>query len=407
MKIEEICLATLNRLDAQQMPEAGPGHVRGEFPMVLRCPEPRADYNYLTGYALLHLACAHSLPAGHLSADARLRIQTILERAKDVPRAYQTARGTANWYHGRLTGDHLPPDFDWPDQILLSVYDDLDDTAVSVMLRGTHAAFTPLRPMHTSLFTRWGYDPRRDVLRPKALRRLQLAGVAEGVYLTWVIEPDGDERGHGRRRVQIPPQNSVELVTAANVCAALGMLAGADAALPGLTETRGFVNRLTLLALDKLTAEDDPSFLEFCAPYYPRVPFAPLAFLLRAHALSEATLLSDEVLTRIADAVLTVAPGRHSRPAPEADFAARAYWLNAAGWCARLGLLPAAWLAGRALPEFEGLAHRYSDAAGAWPDFVFFLAAHIGDYSGHAYSGAMMVETMSLLSAAADGAPHA
>ncbi len=396
MTIDARCRKTLTWLEMNQEREDGLNCRRGEFPMTLRCPGPRTDYNYLTGYALLHLACCRSLLADRLSAEALRIMETILGRATDVPAAYQTCRGSTNWYHGRLSGDHFPPDVDWPDGIQLGIHDDLDDTAISTMLVGLYARFKPLRMVHPSLFTRWLYDPRRDVLRTKAVRRLQFTGVLENVFMTWVMVPDGDYRAPVRKTVRIPTENSIELVTAANIWAALKMLAGTEQ-LPGMTETREFVNRLTRLALHKLVVEDDPSFLEFCAPYYPRVPFAPLSFLLRAHALSGKALLEGDTANRIVDAVRSVEPSRHSRPTMQADFAALAYWLNAAGWCARLDLQPAEWLGSRAVPRLEKLAADHLDVTGSWPDFVFFLGAHLGDYSGPAYSNCMMVETMALL----------
>jgi len=409
MKIEDIQRATLAWLEANQEKDDGEECVRGEFPMTLSCPEAQTDYNFLTGYALFHLAVCETLLINRLSADALRTINTILKRASDVLVAYQTTRGSTNWYHGRLSGDHLPPNFNWPQNRRLSVCDDLDDTAISAILNSLRPSFIMRRTLAPRIFTDWLYDPERDKLRTKALRRLKLSGVPAKVYMTWVIEPGGGESNETMQdSLKVPQENSVELVTAANIltaikriCDAPGSTYGPPDELAGFAETQRFVNQLTSLALDKLLVEDDPAFLEFCAPYYPRVPFAPLAFLLRAHALSNHSLLWNETLEKIATAVRLVDPARYARALPYADYAARAHWLNAAGWCDWIGLLPRSWLAERAIHELEGLVRNdFNLATGSWPDFIFFLAAHIGDYGGVAYSNCMMVETMSLLVAA-------
>jgi hypothetical protein len=394
MGMDEICLATLAYVEAAQEDGASAAAVRGEFPMTLRCPEPRNDYNFLSGYALLHLAVCSRMLLEYFSPAAHASATRILKQADQLLPAYQSRRGTLNWYHGRLSGDHIPPDFAWPGDRILSLSDDLDDTAISVMLVHLCPDIFSLRPFPDSVFTDRAYDPNRDRLGAKSLRRLQLAGVDSGVYLSWALSPEDPPGPNPENWTKVPPHNSVELVTSANVWTALCLRSPHASDLEGYAKTVRFVNQATAIGLDRLVCHDDPTYFELFASYYPRVPFAPLSFLLRSHALSGRTLLTDETTRLIADAVSTVNPHCTARANP---FAAPAYWANAAGWCVYLGLLPESFLEARVRPLLDQLADRCFDTrAGRWPDFVFFLAAHIGDYSGIVYSHCLMVETLTL-----------
>src|SRR3954464_16099160 len=98
-----ICVSALAR---EQAKVDGAEHVRGEFPMTLWCPEPRRDYNFLSGYALLQLAVTGRYWSSCLPTQVRQLLHEILLLGADIPAAYQSPSGLNNWYHGRLSGDH-------------------------------------------------------------------------------------------------------------------------------------------------------------------------------------------------------------------------------------------------------------------------------------------------------------
>lgn len=370
----------------QYATDAGP-HYRGEFPMQLYAPSPRLDHNFLTGYTLLHLAMARTSPA--ISPEWRQAIAAILDRARDIPRRYRGASGLTNWYHGKLTRCGAPPDHAWTDGVVLCLCDDYDDTSIAsqlACLAGYEADPAMLDRLLAAATPADGGG-----LGYRSLRRTEAAGVQEGVYRTWKLPPPDPE---DIRRVSgftlpvrmVPHENSVEMVTAANIWTAIALLDGDAARYPSQAATAVFVNRLARQALTALL-DGDPGALTVAAPYYPWVPFAPVAFLLHDHCVAGATLLDAGTRDLIGEA-LAAAPADHA-------FVALAYWLNCAAWSARAGCLPegiepllwARWL------EIQA----YAEGGAAWPDFIFFNQAHIGHYGGPPYVQALMLETALLL----------
>jgi hypothetical protein len=378
---------TAQRLEQLQHTDDGRGFVRGEFPVTLRGESTsRVDHNFLSGYALLHVAAALRSPA--LPDAARIALDAVLATAVDVPRSYQSDAGTCNWYSGRDTGLPCPADYAWEDADMLCLHDDYDDTAIAALL--TVLGDCCLRiPPTAELFARAPYDPRRDRLVPKSVRRARLAGAGAGVYQSWALRTRPRDRS--RRLVWLPTENSVELTTVANVYTAVHALGGAADA-PAQRASRAFVNGLARVATERLLT-GDASYLDFASSYYPRFPFAPLTFLVRDHVLTEHSLLDDAVAALIARAVRDVDPATAWRMR---GFGTHAFWLNCCAWCLSAGLLSA--------PEVAPLVRRvladlpHADLPhGEWSDIVFFHGAHLGDYSGTAYSSALMVETLALL----------
>ncbi len=371
--------ASIDWLAGCQYREEGRDHLRGEFPMYLAGPVARRDHNFLSGYTLLHCALAS------LVCEAtRPSLAAILDAASDVPAGYQSDALTANWYSGRGAGFRGPVDYPWPGEPL-HLHDDYDDTAVAVLL----AELAGLRvrgPINEGLFARAAYDPRRHVLAPKSQRRLAMAGVAEGVYQSWALE---GETPPGVRA--LPEQNSTELSTVANVVTAVARLGGGG---PAQESSRRFVNGLLRPALEKLL-EGDASYLDFASSYYPRVPFAPVAFVVHDHWLMSGTLLDAECAACVARAVRDGDPAAAWR---RTSYANLVYWLNSAGWCIMTGLIDAAEIDSKAKVVWAEIRSRAAPS-GAWPDIEFFHAAHLGNYSGEPYAAALLIETMALLEA--------
>jgi hypothetical protein len=373
---------TAQRLHRLQHAVDGPGFVRGEFPMtLLGGSAPVVDHNFLSGYALLHVALALGRPA--LPAPARDALQAVAETAAGVPASYQSSFGTCNWYSGRATGLPCPAGYAGGPDGMLCLHDDYDDTAIAALLTVFGCCRTRI-PLTAAIFAPAAHDPSRDRLVPKSVRRVQLAGGGAGVYQSWALRARAP--GDGRRLVWLPRENSVELTTVANIYTAAHAL-GARPEADGQRASRAFVNTLARIATERLLA-GDASYLDFASSYYPRFPFAPLAFLLRDHVLTERSLLDDDVAALVAHAVREVDAAAAWRMR---GFGTHAYWLSCCAWCLVGGLLGP--------PEVEAAVHRISSELprGDWPDVVFFHGAHLGDYSGRAYSAALMVETLALL----------
>jgi hypothetical protein len=402
VSLDDCCILTARALARAQHQDAGREHVAGEFPMTLRCPEPRRDYNFLSGYALLHLAVTRRSLSPGLPPEARGLVERALRLGADLPVAYRSEQGTNNWYHGKLSGDRTPPDFPWPNGLVLSLRDDLDDTAIAALLTSLTSDGAP-GPYRAEIFTAHAYRVGRDALRSSSLERLKAAGASDGVYLTWALDA-GSVPLHlppSPGRILLPFENSVEMVTVSNIYAAVHRLGG-----PAGCEAHGasarFVNAIARAAVAALL-RGDPAPMAQAARYYPRAPFAPVGFLLRDHLLSDRTLLGDDTLCAIAAAARDADPflGASSEP-----FAAPLHWLNAAAWCAVAGLLDWRTIRSRAAAVLDRLGAEHLDPETGWPDFVFFHDAHTGHYGGQAYSNAVALETFAALRSAelaADG----
>lgn len=393
-----LLLRTARFLERQQYAADGPTYLRGEFPMSLTDKTgSRKDHNYLSGYTLLHVAAA--LRAGAMLPEARRVLEGIAETGRFLPAGYQTAAGLGNWYSGRGVGLPAPADYPWPHNVVLCLRDDYDDTAISCLLTRlgpfeSRTAYTP------ALFAAAAYRPGVHKLVRQTMRRLEAVGGADGAYRSWAIEqsPSQDdwERHRGPYAGGLPTQwlppeeNSIELTTAANVFSAVHLLDPAES--ESQAASRRFVNRLTELAVERLTA-GDASYLDFASSYYPRVPFAPLLFLMRDHDLTGGALLDGEVVDAIAEAVATVDPHIGWR---QHDFANAAFWLGCCAWTLKGGFLAKERVADR-IAAIYGELETLPGEDGCWPDSVFFLGAHLGNYGGSPYIAAMMVETLSLL----------
>ncbi|MBL8211073.1 MAG: hypothetical protein JNK87_10195 [Bryobacterales bacterium] len=383
--------ATAEWLRSQQYQRDGDCFVRGEFPMQLTGPVSGVDHNFLSGYALLHAATA--IRTGALPDGVAAVTSTILQAGRDLPRAYQSAAGTGNWYKDYGDGLHGPCGYSWPGGLALSLRDDYDDTAVAALL-GVLGHASSVAP-HASLFDDAVFDPDRHRLVPKSQRRLEITGVERNVYMSWVLSHPAPPRHDGTLRIlTVPDDNSVELTTAANIYTALHAL-GADPQAAAQRGTRRFVNRLLCHCLGKLR-EGDASYMDFASSYYPRVPFAPVAFLLRNEWLTGGALLEDATRTVIAGVLLHVDPHAGWR---SHGFANAAYWLNSAAWAVLLGLVDAGSIGGLARSIWLHLLSQRDDSA-PWPDIEFFHGAHLGNYSGRPYAAAFLLETMAVLRAA-------
>ena len=399
-RLADRAILTARALARAQHQEAAEDHFAGELPMTLRCPEPRRDYNFLSGYALLHLAvCRRFLERG-LPHEALELVERVLAVAADLAAVYRSERGTNNWYHGKLSGDRTPPDFPWPNGLVLSLRDDLDDTAIAALLTSLSSDGAP-GPYRAELFTSRAYRAGRDALRSSSLERLSAAGAGDGVYLTWALD-QGSASLEGLPspgRLLLPLENSVEMVTVSNIHAAVHRLGG-----PAGSEAHGasarFVNAIARAAVAALL-RGDPAPMVKAARYYPRAPFAPIGFLLRNHLLSDRTLLDEDTLRAIAFAASEVDPFLCAAPEP---FAAPLHWLNAAAWCAFAGVLDWRAIRARASAVLDRLCAEHLDPETGWPDFVFFHDAHTGHYSGQAYANAVALETFAVVCCAELGA---
>jgi hypothetical protein len=375
-------LPSIEWLAGSQYRSDGPDYFRGEFPMYLTGPVSRRDHNFLSGYTLLHCALAARLPG--IPDAARRGLLDILKTARDLPWRYQSDAGTANWYSGRGAGFRGPADYPWQAE-RLHLRDDYDDTAVAVLL----ANLGGLRLRHAiapEQFAEAAYDPRRHVLVPKSQRRLALAGVAEGVYQSWALA------GKVPPQVKaVPEQNSTELTTVANAVTAVARLGGIT---PAQHASRAFVNGMVRVSVQKLI-EGDASYLDFASSYYPRVPFAPLAFVVHDHWLMNGGLLDPDCASLVARAVRDVSPVAAWR---RFSYANPAYWLNCALWCVQAGLLAVSEIDRKAKDVWSHV-RAHAARSGSWPDIEFFHAAHLGNYSGEPYAAALLIETMALLCA--------
>lgn len=373
------------RLHGLQHAAEGPHHFRGEFPMSLRGPVTGEDHNHLSAYALLHLAVA--VRTGSLPAPVRDLVDEMLDRARDVPAGYQSAALTSNWYSGKGTGVRAPAGYPWPDGVVLALHDDYDDTAVAALLTilGGLRASAPYR---SELFAAARYMPERDRLVSKSQRRMALTGCERDVYQSWVLSNAETLRPDV---VLLPAENSVELTTVANIVTAAHLL-GAPASDAAQTASGEFVNRLARLSATKLL-EGDASYIDFASSYYPRVPFAPLAYLLRDHVVANGTLLARETLALIARAVLEVDENAAWRAR---GFANPLFWLLSAAWCCLADPATGAQLGGKIARVRRHIEDAAADAE-AIPDIVFFHGAHLGDYGGVPYVLAVLVEAFSLL----------
>ncbi len=384
---------TLAILEASQYREDEGEHYRGEFPMWLAGRVTRTDHNFLTGYALVHLALARTSPA--LPADSRASLDRMLNLARDIPRRFTREDGMCNWYHGKLSGCGIPPDYDWKNGLVLCLCNDFDDTSIAAQLSSL-AGHDWAGPDAVDMFIACASPADRAGLGYRSNRRLDQAGVNDGVYQTWRLPaPDAEEV---RRKAgvtlplrMVPPENSVEMVTAANIWTAVALLGGAERARESQDATARFVNELARQAV-RAYLDGDATALKVAAPYYPWTPFAPIAFLLHNHCATGGTLLDASTLALIGDALVQA---RDDGAPDDGTFIARTYWLNCAAWCARAGCLPGG--AAAAIGPRWTDVQSHLEPAGTWPDFIFFNEAHIGDYSGRPYSQALMVETMALL----------
>jgi hypothetical protein len=375
----------LRRLEALQLDRDGPAHLRGEFPMRINGPMSRLDHNYLSGYALLHLALAAGV-AG-LPAGTGARLERILEVAQALPARYQSAAGLGNWYSRRGTGFPCPPAYPWPDGRPLCLHDDYDDTAISAIL-STLAPVELASRITPATFAAAAHDPARDALGPNTRHRLELARAGAGVYQSWALPAEAQAGKGDLGVVWLPRLNSVELTTVANAYTAVHRLGG-DPAEAAQVASAHFVNSLVTVAVQKLL-EGDASYLDFASTYYPRFPFAPLAFVVRDHVLTGGALLDPDTTAIIARAVADVDPWSAWRMQ---GFGTVSYWLNCCAWCLHAGMVEVADLT----PALDKVWRQLGDADALWPDIVFFHGAHVGDYSGHAYALALMVETLALL----------
>jgi hypothetical protein len=394
-----LLLRTAHYLEGQQYLTDGSSYFRGEFPMTLSGETRRKDHNYLSGYALLHIAAA--MRVGTMSEVARATLARIVDTAKLVPASYQTPAGLGNWYSGRGVGLPAPASYPWPNNVALCLRDDYDDTAISCLLTQL-GPFEARMPFEPALFARAAYRPDVHRLVPKSLRRVDAVGGAEGAYQSWAIEASPSEADWERHRGPhqegltlqwLPPENSIELTTAANVFSAVHLLDRSSS--DSQAASRNFVNGLTRIAVQRLM-EGDASYLDFASSYYPRVPFAPLLFLLRDHVLTDGALLTDEVIDSIAEALMTVDPHAGWR---QHDFANPAFWLGSCAWALAGGFIERERIADRVMKVYGELRSAAAED-GRWPDTVFFFGAHLGHYSGEPYMAAMIVETLSLLLAA-------
>ena len=374
------------RLLALQHGADGAAHLRGEFPMWIAGPVSRVDHNYLSGYALLHVTMAAQAP--DLPGSVGAALERVLDVARQLPGRYQSEAGLGNWYSGRGSGLPCPAGYPWPDGRTLCLHDDYDDTAISAILT-TLAPFELSAPITAATFTAAAHDPARDALVPNSVRRMQLAAAGAGVYQSWALAPRPGA-AMDAALVWLPDENSVELTTVANVFTAVHRLGG-DSGHPAQVASRHFVNALVLVAVERLL-NGDASYLDFASSYYPRFPFAPLAFVVHDHVLTGGALLDPQVAAVIARAVAEVDAEASWRMQ---GFGTAAFWLNCCAWCLQGGLLRADDI-GPTLERVWWRLHRNGDHP-LWPDVVFFHGAHIGDYSGTAYTLALMLETLALL----------
>ncbi|MGH3783279.1 MAG: hypothetical protein ACRDRO_22345 [Pseudonocardiaceae bacterium] len=374
------------RLLALQHGADGASHLRGEFPMWIAGPVTRVDHNYLSGYALLHTTLAAQVPG--LPSSVVAALERVLDIARELPGRYQSEAGLGNWYSGRGSGLPCPVGYPWPGGRTLCLHDDYDDTAISAILT-TLAPFKLSAPITAATFSAAAYDLARDALVPNSARRMQLAEAGAGVYQSWALVPS-PAPAVGAELVWLPRENSVELTTVANVFTAVNRLGG-DPEHPAQVASRHFVNALVTVAVERLL-DGDASYLDFASSYYPRFPFAPLAFVVHDHVLTDGALLDPQVTAMIARAVAEVDAEASWRMQ---GFGTVAFWLNCCAWCLQGGLMRAGDI-GPTLERVWGRLHSSGDHP-LWPDFVFFHGAHIGDYSGTAYTLALMLETLALL----------
>lgn len=379
------CVA--ERLHALQHRTDGASYLRGEFPMRIRGPASRLDHNYLSGYALFHVALAAHMP--DLPGSVRATLDEILLTARRLPGRYQSPRGLGNWYSGRGSGLPAPSGYPWPHGRTLCLHDDYDDTAISALL-ATLAPFELSEPITPEVFGKAAYEPARDALVPNSIRRMQFADAGAGVYQSWALDSRRDTSSNGPLE-WLPKRNSVELTTVANAYTAVHRLGG-DPAHPAQIASRHFVNALVTHAVGRLL-DGDASHLDFASTYYPRFPFAPLAFVVHDHVLTDGALLKPEVAAIVARAVLEVDAGTSWRMQ---GFGTAAFWLNCCAWCLFAGLIDASVIAATVERMWARL-HSHDDPL--WPDIVFFHGAHVGDYSGRPYALALMLETFALLHA--------
>jgi hypothetical protein len=388
--MERLIEQTLARLLATQYVEDGAAHWRGEFPMRLSS-QAGSDHNYLSGYALSHLLMA--LRLGRLPG--RAEVETLLDRGRALPLRYQSPAGLGNWYSGRGVSLPAPLSYPWPDGTVVCLRDDYDDTAISALLcalgnfesRGLNVA---------TVFRAAAYDPDRHELADKSQRRLEVVGGnGKGVYQSWALAgpPPPWPRLSGEFPAEViwlPPRNSLELTTVANIFTAVHIMDPSPSESQGAS--RAFVNALARFAVERLI-EGDASHLDFASSYYPRVPFAPLAYVVRDDVVTSHALLDPDVAALVARAVRQVPPDAGWR---QHDFANPAFWLNCCAWCMARGLISRKEIG----PRVEEVLTSLRAAAGVeqrWPDVVFFYGAHLGHYSGESYIDAVMVESLSLL----------
>lgn len=389
----QLLFDTARRLAAMQYPSDGHDWYRGEFPMRIQGTVDRLDHNFLSGYALRHVALASQRPG--VPENARSILQGILATAALVPGQYQSTLGTGNWYHGKASRCRSPVDYPWPGGVVVALCDDYDDTAIAAQLAQL-GPFKPRIPHSIELFLEAAHTPGVHLLVPKSVRRMELAGVTAGVYQSWVLpgpDPEITRRAAGIEApvVIMPQANSVELTTVANIAAVVHLLGG-DPELPTQRASVHFVNALARCAIKRLL-EGDASWLDFASSYYPRFPFAPLCFLVQDHALMGGELLTPETQALLRRAVLEVSEDAYSRMS---GFGTRAYWLSCAAWCAVTGLIERRSIIARLRSVWERVrAERSQD--GLWPFIVFFHSAHVGDYGGLAYVQALVLELLALL----------
>ncbi len=388
-----LLLLTTRRLAECQYKEDGEGIVRGEFPMQLRGAVDCVDHNFLSGYALLHVACA--LHRGKLSAECAEVLNGVLCEARELPGRFQSMSLTANWYSGTPSGPGTerfrgPNGYPWNDRAL-HLRDDYDDTAICALLSAV-AGLNVLQPFPRAFFERAAFAPSTDVLAPKSLKRLALTGCGSDVYTSWAF--DGGDPAPKRigelKVVTLPEHNSVELTTVANVATAARLLENDSSAQEA---SKRFVNRLARLALEKLI-DGDASYLDFASSYYPRVPFAPLGYLARDHVLSGGWLLEEETLLLLQRSLLEVSARAGWRCK---GFANPMYWLHCAAWSMESGIAGGGKVRQRARTVLNEILDTVSEH-GDWPDIEFFYGAHLGNYSGIPFSRALAIETLALLS---------
>ena len=380
----------IHYLDSVQLTENHEGGLAGEFPMCIRSSKQVTDFNFLNGYTLLHLCMAWSNLL-QIDPKASKAIEVILKRAASIPSNYQNkTHSTSNWYRPQPSGYHFPSIWnDWPNGVPIDLCDDLDDTAISMLLKCIYPfeleyQIPPYQVFKTS-------KSGEIALRPKANQRLKDADLSDGVYLSWRIPSEAT----GDKILRLPIENSVELLTVSNIYTAINLCYPQKFSKSYQEKNRIFINNLSLKALNHLLVEQDAYYFEFLAPYYPRAPFAAISFLLRNHFLNKFSLLNKKVLDKIVEAVFAVQPSFSYR---NFAYTAKVFWLNSVAWCLKIGLISFEQIQTKLMLVYDELVNNHLDSNGeAFHDFIFFLAAHVGDYSGRPYANAVMIESLSML----------